>query len=159
MRRLPGRYSLNDRYASGSADTASVRQNRHSVISGRAVGRDITQHDVERHQIGRAGLRRSVAAAAARFGYVAIPKNARSPNASILYALWYASPEGQDAMRQYMGYDMTDLPGSRYAKEIAGYIDKGYKFRDVTVAWWGSQKGVIKQHRRNIKLLRSKVKR
>ena len=31
-----------------------------------------------------------------RFGYVAIPKNARSPNASILYALWYASPEGQD---------------------------------------------------------------
>ena len=49
-------------------------------------------------------------------------------------------------MRQYMGYDMTDLPGSRYAKEIAGYIDKGYKFRDVTVAWWGSQKGVIKQH-------------
>ena len=94
-----------------------------------------------------------------RFGYVAIPKNARSPNASILYALWYASPEGQDAMRQYMGYDMTDLPGSRYAKEIAGYIAKGYKFRDVTIDWWGSQKGVIKQHRRNIKLLRSKVKR
>lgn len=94
-----------------------------------------------------------------RYGYIAIPRNARSPNGATLYALWYASAEGQDSMRQFMGYDMTDLPESRYAKVIAGYVAKGYEFRDVTIDWWGSQEGVIKQHRKNIKLLRSKVKR
>ena len=45
-----------------------------------------------------------------RFGYIAIPKNARSPNGAILYALWYNSEEGQDSMRKHMGYDMTDQP-------------------------------------------------
>ena len=94
-----------------------------------------------------------------RYGYIASPKNARAPNIATLYALWYASKEGQDSMRLNMGYDQTDHPESRYAKVIAGYIDRGYNFRDVTIDWWASKKGVIKQHRKNIKLLRSKAKK
>lgn len=94
-----------------------------------------------------------------RYGYVAIPKNARAPNAAILYALWYASKAGQESMRNTMGYDETDHPESRYAQVIAGYIKDGYNFRNVTIDWWANQKGVTKQHRKNIKLLRSKAKR
>ena len=94
-----------------------------------------------------------------RYGYIAIPKNARAKNAATLYALWYASKEGQKSMRKHIGYDATDHPESHYAKVIADYSKKGYKFRDVTIKWWGGQKGAIKQHRKNIKLLRSKAKR
>jgi ABC-type Fe3+ transport system substrate-binding protein len=94
-----------------------------------------------------------------RYGYFAIPKNSRAKNAATLYALWYASKEGQESMRKHIGYDMTDHPESHFAQVIAGYIKQGYNFRDVTIDWWGAQKGVIKQHRKNIKLLRSKAKR
>ncbi len=94
-----------------------------------------------------------------RYGYIAIPKNARAPNIATLYALWYASKTGQDSMRATMGYDATDHPESRYAKIIDGYIKRGYNFRNVTIDWWASKKGVIKQHRKNIKLLRSKAKK
>ena len=47
---------------------------------------------------------------------------------------------------------MTDHPESRYARVIDDYIKKGYDFRNVTIDWWSSQKGVMRQHRRNIKL-------
>jgi ABC-type Fe3+ transport system substrate-binding protein len=94
-----------------------------------------------------------------RYGYIGIPKNARAPNIATLYALWYASKEGQDSMRLTMGYDQTDHPESRYARIIAGYIKRGYNFRDVTIAWWSSKKGISKLHRKNIKLLRSKAKK
>lgn len=89
-----------------------------------------------------------------RYGYLAVPVHAKHPNAGILYALYWASPEGQKLEFELTGYDMSDYPDSQRAKEINALVKKGYKFTDVTLDWWAGQQGIPKAHRSMIKLLR-----
>ena len=88
-----------------------------------------------------------------RYGYLSIPVNAVHPNAAILYILYYASPEGQAELYRMAGYDMSEFPDSRRGPIIKEYEAKGYKFTDVTVAWWESQPEITTDHRNLVKLL------
>jgi len=88
-----------------------------------------------------------------RYGYLSVPVNAVHPNAAILYILYYSSPEGQADLFRIAGYDMSDYPDSRRGPLIKELVAKGYKFTDVTVAWWESQPELTAEHRNLVKLL------
>jgi len=74
-----------------------------------------------------------------RFLYMVIPSKARHPNAAILYALYMVSPEGQALMHQNDGADLDTFPDSGNAKRVKEYEARGFKFTDVTIAWWARQ--------------------
>ena len=74
-----------------------------------------------------------------RFLYMVIPSKARHPNAAILYALYTVSPEGQAFIHQNDGADLDTFPDSGNAKRVKEYEARGFKFTDVTVAWWARQ--------------------
>jgi ABC-type Fe3+ transport system substrate-binding protein len=88
-----------------------------------------------------------------RYGYLSIPVNAVHPNAAILYILYYSSPEGQADLYRITGYDMSEYADSRRGPLIKELEAKGYKFKDVTVAWWESQPDITPEHRNMVKLL------
>ena len=74
-----------------------------------------------------------------RFLYMVIPSKARHPNAAILYALYMVSPEGQALIHQNDGADLDTFPDSGNAKRVKEYEARGFKFTDVTIAWWARQ--------------------
>jgi len=94
-----------------------------------------------------------------RYGYLSIPANAPNPNAAILYLLYWASPEGQRDLFRVTGYDMADFEDSQRRPLIRALEGRGYKFKDVTVAWWESQADVTENHRKLVRLLVTRAKR
>jgi ABC-type Fe3+ transport system substrate-binding protein len=94
-----------------------------------------------------------------RYGYLSVPVNAEHPNAAILYVLYYSSPEGQATLFKNAGYDMSEYPDSRRGPLIKELEAKGYKFKDVNVAWWASQSEVTPAHRELVKLLIQNAKK
>jgi ABC-type Fe3+ transport system substrate-binding protein len=134
-----------DRMASGEmpvlvVDCAGASQNkdRYKAVLGAHILRDMAQR---------------------RYGYLSIPVNAEHPNAAILYILYYSSPEGQATLFRNAGYDMSDYDDSRRAPVVKELVAKGYKFKDVTVAWWESQPDVTPNHRNLVKLLIQSAKK
>lgn len=94
-----------------------------------------------------------------RYGYLSIPVNSEHPNAAILYILYYSSPEGQATLYKNTGYDMSEYPDSRRGPLVRQLEAKGYKFKDVNVAWWDSQADVTPNHRNLVKLLIQNAKK
>ncbi|MFC0039055.1 ABC transporter substrate-binding protein [Actinomadura rayongensis] len=60
--------------------------------------------------------------------YIGIPKNSAHPNAAELWATWLLTPEAQQIMYKGDFNDNMRLPGSKTAKQIAGYEAQGTKF-------------------------------
>jgi hypothetical protein len=78
-----------------------------------------------------------------RYQYVCIPQNAAHPNAAILFGLYASSPEGQKKIELgLVGADLDDYPETQTHAQIAVLEQRGVKFIDVTVAWWGGQKNI-----------------
>ena len=82
-------------------------------------------------------------AAARRYNYLCIPENAAHPNAAILFALYSSSPEGQRLIPyDLFGVDLDDYAETQTHARITALESQGVKFEDVTIAWWGSHKGI-----------------
>ncbi|MFC9974248.1 ABC transporter substrate-binding protein [Spirillospora sp. NPDC127200] len=63
--------------------------------------------------------------------YMAIPKNARHPNAAKLWTTWLVTPEAQRVLMKHEFADNRRIAGSRTAEQIADYEARGVKFTKV----------------------------
>jgi iron(III) transport system substrate-binding protein len=92
-------------------------------------------------------------AAQIRYYYMAIPKNARHPNASLLFILYLLSPAGEDLFYKTMRMDLDFLPGSKTAQFIDGYRKAGVKFTTVTARWWAIHPEALEGQKREVEIL------
>ena len=89
-----------------------------------------------------------------RYFYIAVPKNAEHPNAAILYALWWHTPEAQEYHWRERAADNIDYPESQRRKLILEPLEaQGFKFLNITQEWWDAQKGLTEANRRVVKAL------
>jgi ABC-type Fe3+ transport system substrate-binding protein len=72
---------------------------------------------------------------AQRFYYMAIPKNAASPNAAKLFVTFLHTTEGQKLIYKWSDTDLHTYADSEVAKEVKEYEQRGVKFRQYTVEW------------------------
>jgi ABC-type Fe3+ transport system substrate-binding protein len=91
-----------------------------------------------------------------RYTYTTIPANAASPNAAILFALFFSTREGQKFVWDHSGFNLDTYPDSERRREIEAMQKRGIKFVDVTLSWWSRQKGVAQAHADLIKIVQRK---
>jgi ABC-type Fe3+ transport system substrate-binding protein len=75
-------------------------------------------------------------AAQERYYYLAVPKNAKSPNAAKLFITFMMTEEGQKIAYDTWKTDLHLLPGSRIGKTVDKYVAQNVKFKEVTIEWW-----------------------
>ncbi|MDF2114906.1 ABC transporter substrate-binding protein [Roseiarcaceae bacterium H3SJ34-1] len=75
-------------------------------------------------------------AAQERYYYLAVPKNAKSPNAAKLFITFMMTEEGQKIAYDTWKTDLHLLPGSQIAKTVDKYSAQNVKFKEVTIEWW-----------------------
>jgi ABC-type Fe3+ transport system substrate-binding protein len=68
--------------------------------------------------------------------YLAVPKNARHPNAGRLFVTYMMTKQGQQDNRDLTLNDLHLFPDSPMAAEIAAVEKKyGFKFKDADIHW------------------------
>jgi ABC-type Fe3+ transport system substrate-binding protein len=68
--------------------------------------------------------------------YLAVPKNARHPNAGKLFVTYVLSMKGQHETYDFTLADVHLLPGSQSAKDIQAAEQKyGFKYKSADIAW------------------------
>jgi len=85
-------------------------------------------------------------AALRRYQYLAIPANARDPNAGILFGLYLSSSEGQAANRdrRHDG-DLDAYPDSVPSGALAKAEKEGVKFTDIDIGWASTHRNMASQ--------------
>ena len=92
-------------------------------------------------------------AAQTRYYYLAVPKNARSPNAAKLFAVFMMTEEGQKIAYDTWKTDLHLLPGSHIARTVDKYLAQNVKFKEVTIEWWLKHPEIDAGKRELIKIL------
>lgn len=88
--------------------------------------------------------------------YLTIPRNAASPNAGILYGLFFSTPEGQAWLRNRNNGDLDSYPESMQRGTVDEAEKRGIRFTNFNLDWAGKNSGVFSQLSGLIKLIQTK---
>jgi len=88
--------------------------------------------------------------------YVTIPTNAASPNAAILYGVFFSTPEGQAWIRNRYEGDLDSYPESTQRGRIADLEKSGVKFATPNIDWAAKNRQIEAQLIALIKLIQRK---
>jgi iron(III) transport system substrate-binding protein len=91
-----------------------------------------------------------------RYYYFAMPKNAQHPNAAKLFTAFLLTEEGQKLAYDTWKIDLHFLPGSKMGAMVAGYQQRGVKFKEVTVDWYAQHPEIDAAKSELIKILTTK---
>ncbi len=95
-------------------------------------------------------------AAQERYDYLAVPKNARNPNAAKLFTVFMMTEEGQKIAYDTWKADLHLFPESHIGETVNQYLAQNVKFKEVTVEWWTKHPEIDEYKRDLIKILTTK---
>ena len=95
-------------------------------------------------------------AAQQRYYYLAVPRNAKFPNAAKLFAVFMMTEEGQKIAWDTWKADLHTFQGSQIGKQMQAYYAQNVKFKEVTIQWWVKHPEIDEHKRELIKIVTTK---